>query len=227
MAGVLLQLLKVTQQCIILIEAREVNWRHRMGGGVGGHYNRNIRAGSVTNNNNLSAEDRKREQTEELFLKNPPPLRGGDGGSDEEYYSLGDDNDFDGLFDNSQPPPPQPHQQQRDGGEEWHFLPTAPNVASMGIPGQVAALGGGDTTGMNSKGKLPFNYRKFWYFDTITATESGNARKFLWGEINNARRARVMALLEHLKRAQLRERGEVEDKTMLSSDVRAGEVMLL
>jgi len=185
-----------------------------MGCGVCGRYNCNVGADGVTNNNKLSAEDRKREQTEESFLKNPPPLRGGDGGSDEEYYSSGDDDDFDGLFDDSQPPPPQPHQQQRDGGEEWHFLPTALDVALTGIPGRVAALGGGGTRGMNSKGKLPFNYRK------------GIARKFLWGEINNARRARGMALSEHLKRAQLREKGEVEDKTMLSSDVRVGEVML-
>ena len=42
-----------------------------------------------------------------------------------------------------------------------------------------AALGGGGTTGMNSKGKLPFNYRKVRYFDTITATKLGIARKFL------------------------------------------------
>jgi len=118
-----------------------------------------------------------------------------DGGSDEEYYSSGDDDDFDGLFDDSQPPPSQPHQQQRDGREEWHFLPTAPDVASTGIPGRVAGLGGGGKTGMNSKGKLPFNYRKVWYFDTITATELGIARKFLWGEINNAWRAWGMALL--------------------------------
>ena len=63
-----------------LIEAREVNWRRGLGGGVGGRYNCNVGAGSITNNNNLSAEDRKHEQTEELFLNNPPPLRGGDGG---------------------------------------------------------------------------------------------------------------------------------------------------
>ena len=205
----------------------------------GGRYNRNVvvAGSSITNNNNnnnnnLSVDDRKRERMEELFLKNPPPIRGGDGGgSDEEYYSSGDDDDFDGSFDDSQPPPTQPHQQQlqRERGEERHFVPTAPDAASTGIPGRVAVLGGGggSTTGMNSKGKLPFNYRKVRYFDTITANESGIARKFLRGEINNARRARGMALSEHIKRARLCENGEsVEDETMLSSDIRAGEIML-
>ena len=100
-------------------------------------------------------------------------------------------------------------------------MPTAANAASTGLlrdavvsGGRGGGGGGGATTNgrgggtpTNNDVRLPFNYRKVRYFDAITASDSGVARRFLRGEMIKATRARGRAFSDHLKRARSGGRG--------------------
>jgi len=148
------------------------------------------------------------DRAEELFLQNPP-YRGSAGTTTEEEYSSGDDDDFDGsIMEDDDDAIPHlgalhhSHSNTLDSRKEPYFIPTAADAASMGLQG-------GQVPGMTA-GRLPFNYRKVRYFDSVTASDRAVARQFLQGELNNAKKLRSRALSNHLKKVRVRERERME-----------------
>lgn len=58
----------------------------------------------------------------------------------------------------------------------------------------------------SAAGKLPFNYRKIRYFDTVTASERATARKYLTDTMRKSRKRDGVVLSRHLRRMHRRER---------------------
>ena len=159
-------------------------------------------------NKNKRGADSDNDRAEEIFLQNPP-YRGNNNNNNtdaEEEYSSGDDDDFDGSIEGG-------ISSATGGGissslhstldarhKEPYFIPTGPDAASMGLQGGQVP------------GKLPFNYRKVRYFDSVTASDRAEARQFLQSEINNAKKLRSKALSNHLKKMQNRERERMEQR---------------
>lgn len=73
------------------------------------------------------------------------------------------------------------------------------------VNGPISGAGG-------SVGKLPFNRRKFRYFDSITAQDTMTSRAYLNREMQRSKQREVMLLARHLKRAQRNQRRQLREK---------------
>jgi len=87
-----------------------------------------------------------------------------------------------------------------DDEKKYEFL-KEPLFTSTGTETSASAT---DTSSV--AGKIPFNYRKIRYFDTVTASERATARKYLVETMKKSRRRDGIVLSRHLRRMHRRER---------------------
>jgi len=130
--------------------------------------------------------------------------------SDEEASSGDEDEmcDFDDLFSEESP--------QLDDPERYLNL-REPLFISAGSESALSNPNGAPMTSMGAgqPSKLPFNFRKIRFFDSVTAEDSTLARSYLRKETRRSKRRSAVMLTRHLRKAQIeekkrrrRERGE-------------------
>ncbi|GAX21645.1 hypothetical protein FisN_29Hh082 [Fistulifera solaris] len=126
---------------------------------------------------------------EEEFVIHPPPLNS----DDEEDASSGDDEDLmdaDVLFSDSNRSLLDPEQYARE-----------PLYTPFGI-----AASRGQSGKHNATGKLPFNRRKFRYFDAVHAPDQVAARSYLQKELTQMKKQANLIVVRQLQRQQREER---------------------
>jgi hypothetical protein len=144
---------------------------------------------------------------EEEFVINPPAFDS----DNEEDASSGDDEDLidaDVLFSDS-------NRSLLD--QEKHASTREPLYTPFGI---AASRGLAQSGKYNSTGslKLPFNRRKFRYFDAVNAPDKVAARSYLQKELTQMKKQANLIVVRHLQRQQREERKRLRQGAFEDSD---------